>query len=145
MRAFDFVQWLKNTILMGHGKYGCNWYLLEMFKNLNCSITLLNSDNLIIFKYRNSKIDFRQLYYFDISTLQNYMKFVVWKNHSACQILYRIPGTVKNGIGGKVCIKIIDFGPGKNLGAYLFLTQRSTFYGILYFKTEKMLKIKKKH
>jgi len=44
-----------------------------------------------------------------------------------------------------VCIKIIDFGPGKNLGAYLFLTQRSTFYGILYFKTEKMLKIKKKH
>jgi len=33
-----------------------NWVFIDMFKNLNCYIGLIHSDNLVIFKFRNSKI-----------------------------------------------------------------------------------------
>ena len=34
----------------------CYWYLLEMFKNINC---LIDSDNLVIFKFRKFKFDLK--------------------------------------------------------------------------------------
>jgi len=30
-----------------------------MFKNLNCSIALINSENLVIYKFRKSKFDLK--------------------------------------------------------------------------------------
>ena len=35
------------------------WYYLAMFKNLNGFIGLINSDNLVIVKFQNSKFDLK--------------------------------------------------------------------------------------
>ena len=41
-----------------------------MFKNLNCSIDLLNSDNLVIFKFRNRKCDIRDNFVNNLKKLE---------------------------------------------------------------------------
>jgi len=41
------------------------WYSLEMFKKRNCLIRLINSGNLVIITFRNSKFDLKANFIFE--------------------------------------------------------------------------------
>ena len=66
---FLAVKFLKNRNVKASGTalnknmFKKNWKqkLLEMLKNLNCLIGRTKSDTLVIFKFRNSKVEFSQI------------------------------------------------------------------------------------